>query len=71
MAPRLARELVEAMAESASSAELPWHPQLQRRELGNGLKVLALLGMLLGLNLLGLIGATLGCCSASPAAPWC
>ena len=26
----------------------------------NGLKVLALLGMLLGLNLLGLIGATLG-----------
>ena len=42
MAPRLARELVEAMAESASSAELPWHPQLQRRELGNGLKVLAL-----------------------------
>ena len=30
------------MAESASSAELPWHPQLQRRELGNGLKVLAL-----------------------------
>ncbi len=37
----------------------------------NGLKVLALLGMLLGLNLLGLIGATLGCCSASPSAPWC
>ena len=26
----------------------------------NGLKVLALLGMMLGLNLLGLIGATLG-----------